>query len=730
MPGGQGRLSRRKLVALGPVDGGPDALGGTALTRRALHRRRADRITVHGGFRSLLVLAGRRSSVGARALVTYDRHTDQGRALRWEDATALLVMSEPVGVSVDVFDTVLTRRVIGDDTLWWIVGTAMVGEGAWSGDVRSFVHARCQASRLSSEASLDDIYKQTVLSDRCRGARGPTLESRVERELTIPVHGAREALERLRTTGHRLTFVSDMHLPEAHLAACLAEHGLSGPEDGLVISSIAGAAKWTGELFPMLRRGASGQFEWHIGNDLWADVAMAERAGVRALPLRSAEPTSLERCMAGSPGSVGAALAGAALRVRARGPREGRADPALWEVGADVAGQCLAAFLLWVRGQCEQAGAQQVLFLARDGELPLRMAEAMPDDHWSGRRLTYVHGSRRLWSVAAAAVLGVDAWLAAGTADRAAFLRQDENHVPWASLLGRVGLGAADLDAHPSLQDLAPDDVLPTSMTSAWLAMLDDVDTRLLIEQRARRQYVDLRQHLEELGIPATRLAVVDVGWRGQLAWHVSAVLRGFTGFEPVHLHFGGVDVAVDQAEAIDVRRFAIDDSRAPLPFPDIISCVETLTASGGQRARSLDRGPDGQVRLVFAPALPEMDTEHRRLMWLSAVEVARELPSRVLLDGWGLHTDALELHVRDVLSEFWLRPTRAHAIAGQHLAAEVDDSGAGVHPVVRPYSLLDRGRPGMRTWRQGSLRLTSPLLASPLAHLLRRLDHRRRPRT
>lgn len=655
---------------------------------------------------------------------------DQGRALRWEDATALLVTSEPVGVSVDVFDTVLTRRVVGDDTLWWIVGTAMVGEGAWSGDASSFVHARRQASRLSAEATLDDIYDQAVLSDRCCRVRGPALESRVERELALPVHGAREALERLRKAGHRLTFVSDMHLSEAHLAACLAAHGLSGPEDGLVISSTVGAAKWTGMLFPVLRREAPGQLQWHIGNDLWADVAMAERAGVRALPLRSAEPTLLERCMAGSPGSVGAALASAALRVRVRGPREGRADAALWEVGADVAGQCLAAFLLWVRGQCDQTGAQQVLFLARDGELPLRMAEAMPEDHWQGRRLTYVHGSRRLWSLAAAAALGVDAWLAAGTADSAAFLRQDENRIPWASLLGRVGLVPADLDAHPSLRDLSPDEVLPTSKTSAWLAMLEDVDTRLLLERRAKRQYADLCEHLEGLGIPATRLAVVDVGWRGQLAWHVSAVLRGFTGFEPVHLHFGGVDVAVEQTKAIDVRRFAVDDSRAPLPFPDIISCVETMTASGGQRARSLERGPDGEVQLVFAPALPEMDTEHRRLMWHSAVEVAREMPSRVLLDDWGLHTDELDRHVRHVLTEFWLRPTRVHAIAGQHLAAEVDDSGAGVHPVARPYGLLDRGRPGMRTWRQGSLRLTSPLLTTPLALLLPMLDRRRRPRT
>jgi hypothetical protein len=334
----------------------------------------------------------------------------------------------------------------------------------------------------------------------------------------------------------------------------------------------------------------------------------------------------------------------------------------------------------------------------------------MPADHWSGFTLGYLQGSRRMWSVAAAASLGVDVWLAAGTADASGFLRQGENTLPWGSLLGRFALRPDDLSDAPRLVDLPSDQPLPDTLTADWHRVLNDPAVRRRIEDRAERQHTDLRDYLRAQGVGSGRVAVVDVGWRGQLAWHVSAVLRGVTGAEPVHLHFGGVDIATSEAAQVDIRRFAVDDSREALPFPDVISCVETITASGRERARSLQRGTDGTVRPVFDPALPDMDTEHRRVMWRAAVAVAAALPSRATLQTGNLQTSAVDRQVREVLTRFWTHPSHVHALAASHLAAEVDDS-AGVHPVARPYTVLQHSGQDARTWRQGSLRLTSPAL-------------------
>ena len=647
---------------------------------------------------------------GARALHHHDRWVDFGRQQSWVQVVDRLVAVAPSTVSVDVFDTVLVRRVVGDETLWWMVCADLVRRGLWSSSSEDFLRARRDAAAARPNGSLSDIYAQPVLSRLLDPLAGALVEETVEAVLASPVPQAAWGLEQLRRAGHQLIYISDMHLSSKHLQSCLLEHGLAEPGDRIVVSSEVGAAKWQGKLFPLLHDIAGLKPQWHVGNDLWADVAMAECAGVTAIPLRAAEPSALERCMSAKPGTAGAAIAGAARQVRVGLPSAGPVEQALREVGADVAGQCLAAFLLWVREQCEQAGVRDLAFLARDGELPYRTAQAMPADHWVDVHLRYLHGSRRLWSVAAAAVLGLETWLDAGTVDDAAFLRQAQNNVPFESLLGRLALQPQDLTDFPALVALSPSEPLPLEENDTWQVVLRDREIRRRIAARAARQHRDLRDHLKAQGLGRGRVALVDVGWRGQLAWHVSAVVRDLTGVEPLHLHFGGVDVALREAAQADIRRFAVDDSREALPFPDFVSCVETLTASGRPRAQALERDPEGKVRLIFEAPLATMDTEHRRTLWGSAVEVGRALPPRAALARWGLDEDGLDGLVRDVLRRFWLRPSFTHALAAANLGAEVDDSGTVVASVASPYRRFGLYQ-SSRTWRQGSLKLSPPVL-------------------
>lgn len=655
--------------------------------------------------------------MAGRLLLHGDRVTDAARHRGWSTVAAYLCHVEPGLVSVDVFDTVLTRQVVGEPALWWVTAAALREAGCWEGSQEEFVTARGAAAAAVPAGTLEQIYEQPVLAGRCPPGAGLATEHHVETGLAVGVPGAAQALQDIRAAGHRVVFVSDMHVGQDHLWQVLRTHQLVADGDELVISSRVGASKSAGTLFPQLHR--TGQLpSWHVGNDLWSDVAMAERAGVAALPVRLAEASRLEQVMADGTAPLASVLAGAARRVRMSSDALPPAEADLWETGADVAGQCLSAFLLWVRDQCEDDRTEQLLFLARDGELPLRMARAMPPDHWDGIELRYLEGSRRLWSVAAAAPMGVEAWLAAGTAGDAGFVRQKQHVIPWGSLLSRIALEPADLAEHAALRGLPVDQPLPRHLDSAWRELLADDRIRERLQVRAEQVYRDLRELLQD-GSGVTRVAVVDVGWRGQMATHVSAVLRSIRQHEPVHLHFGGVDVAADSRTA-DIRRFAVDDSLRPLPFPDVISCVETFTASGAARARGIERDGNGAPRLVFDASLAHMDTPQRRLMWSSAVEVARSVPDRATLRRWGLLSQALDEPVRRVLWTFWSTPSTRHARAAAQLAAEVDDAGITVSRVARPYrvrDLLRRQSSPIRTWRQGSLRLTRPLLRTVLRH-------------
>jgi glycosyltransferase involved in cell wall biosynthesis/FMN phosphatase YigB (HAD superfamily) len=651
---------------------------------------------------------GHRSALGPKLLVRLDRRWRTGRDRRIGPAVGAALAERPDVVSLDVFDTVLTRRLIDAEDVWWAVGAELVRDGGTTAAPDAFATARREVAARRPTASLHELASEPAIA-AAFGADVADLEHAAEASLLLPVPGAAEALQRLRDAGVEIVFVSDMHLAPDELWKTLEARELATDLDDLVVSSDVGASKSSGALFEVLephRRRVV-----HLGNDLWSDVAMAAPAGIRGIAVRAAEPTRAEATMRSRPGSVGSAVAAAARLARLGQDPTGPLDAAVIETGA-VAGQCFTAFLLWVREQCAREDITDVGFLARDGELPLRMAQALPADHRDGLELHYVEvAARRAWTVAAAASLGIDAWMAVGDADDRAFLHTSRHLVPFGSLLRRVALGPDDLAGHASLAGLDPTKPLPAELAGAWRALLADPAIRAAILERANEQRDLLAEHLRGLRLADRRLALVDVGWRGQLAWMMSAVLRDVTGAEPVHLHFGGANVAAG-LEGADIRRFAVDDSVAPLPFPEMVAAVEMFTASGAPRVVGLHRDDAGRVEPIHEPGLPEVANAARTRLWDTAIATAAALPRRADLDRWGLDGRLLPDEVRAVLTEVWTDPEPAHALAAAQLVHEVDDAGTVLGPVAARYRLgefVGERHVAPRQWREGSLVLTPP---------------------
>jgi glycosyltransferase involved in cell wall biosynthesis/FMN phosphatase YigB (HAD superfamily) len=668
--------------------------------------------------RGLVQRVAQRSPYGSKVLVRLDRRARTGRAVRFEELVDEVLQLRPDVVSIDVFDTVLTRRVVATEDVWWIAGARLAERTGDAELAERYVAARTRAAADLPHAPLGELVRHPAFDGFPPGAAD--VEAEVEATLFRAVPGAVDGLRRLREGGVALAFVTDMHLGRRDLWNALVDRGLATEADQLVISSEVGKSKARGGLFAEL--GPDRQRVVHLGNDLWSDVAMAEAEGVRGLAIASAEPNRAEARMAQRRGSVGTAVAAASRLARLRQTSADPLDAALVETGA-LAGQCFGAFLLWARDQCATEGITDVGFLARDGELPLRMAEAMPDDHWDGCHLRYVElASRRAWSVAAAASLGMDAWMAIGDADERAFINTSRHLVPFRSLLERIALRPEDLHRHADLAALDPEAPLPPRAVSAWSALLADQDIRATILERAHEARGLLIEYLHGLDLGDRRLALIDVGWRGQLAWMMSAVLRDITGAEPLHLHFGGANVARGLQGEVDIRRFAVDDTVEPLPFPDMVSCVETFTASGRARALGLERGPTGEVEIVEGAGVPDVANAARSRLWSTAIESAALLPSRAELDGWQLDGSTLATEVRDILTAFWTDPEPVHAMAAAQLGFEVDDAGTVVGPVAARYRLSefigDRAA-APRQWRQGSLRLTPPLQRTAFRSLL-----------
>ncbi len=603
----------------------------------------------------------------------------------WPEVVRAVTRLRPDVVSVDVFDTCLVRDLASDQAVE-------------------------RAIRLAA--------------DRSASSSPDGMAGEIERQLCRPVPGVEAHLREIRRADAEVVFLSDTDRPSELLIDLLRHHGIFADGDRLVSSCEAGSTKSDGRLFRSTWPDAgNGRVVWHVGNHLWADVAMAAAAGVTPRPLLEADTNRYERAMAARSGGYGPALAAAARLARlgiVADQRAGKLDPhraSVQRLGADVAGQAMAAFVLWVAEQCRVERVDHVGFLARDGELPFKVAAAMPADHWEGRSLRYIHCSRLTWSLAAASAIGVDRWLTEGTLDDDAFLHAKRHHVPLGALLARVGLTQADLVDDPDHKWLAvldQDTVLPEIAAADWEALLADPAVRERIAVRSDERLKLIVDRLRSEGMPAGRYGLVDVGWRGRLASQVSAVLAQVVGEEPVHFHFGGDKVLPDVDARVPIRRFAFDGVTDPFPIEAPVSCIETLTASGKPRVVDYRRAPDGSVELVFdRPAVGEAGD--RSELWAGAMRMAELIPSRAALDRWGLAPESLAEETRQVLDRWWNRPTRHDADAFRGLTFEHDEAGTALRPLIRPYRLYELRRTEQgtsRQWPQGSAVISGRLMA------------------
>ncbi|MGI9597542.1 MAG: hypothetical protein ACR2QK_15360, partial [Acidimicrobiales bacterium] len=636
--------------------------------------------------------------IGPRAMYRLQRAGGGLSEKGWPEIVRDATRLRPEVVSVDVFDTCLVRDLVGDEAIEHVIEHRRADRGIGSD---------------GAEGPKLDETGESARADEADEA------DQAERELCRPVPGVAEALEQVRRADAKVVFVSDTDRSSRLLTNILESHDLYVDGDRLVASCEAGSTKSDGRLYDDTfgdrgsRSSAHGSV-WHVGNHLWADVTMAATAGLRPIPMIEADANRYEHAMAARADGYGPAVAGAARLARLRIEEARRAGTIetqrarVQTLGADVAGQTMAAFVLWVAEQCRAEGIEHLAFLARDGELPYEVARALPPDHWQGRSLRYLHCSRLTWSLAAASVLGVERWIADGTGDDEAFLLAKRHDVPFSALLARIGLTAADVAGDPDhrwLAGLDSDKALPVEAVTDWESLLADRAVHQQIAVRADDRLKLIVDRLRQEGTPAGKFGLVDVGWRGRLASQVSAVLAQVVGQDPVHFHFGGENILPDVEATVPIRRFAFDGISDPDPILTPVSCIETLTASGKPRVIEYRRNSDGEVDLVFDEP-PAGRLGDRTELWAGALRMAELMPSRATLQDWGLDPGSLADEAKAVLDHWWNRPSGDEVEALADLTFEHDEAGTSLRPLVTPYrpSEMRPNRPSsVRQWPQGS---------------------------
>lgn len=614
--------------------------------------------------------------------------------------------------SFDVFDTSLTRMVGQPAALFQLHGHLLVRVGRWSLGAGQYASARVDAearARLNSrtqDVTLAAIYRELAVAYNLSEADAALFmeqELKLEEEFLRPVPQTVELLREQRELGARILFVSDTYLSASMLKHYLIRFGLAAETDSVWSSSDAGFTKGSGDLFKHVlqhEQVAAGSL-LHIGDSKSADVAIPKSMGIRSEWFDAAMLTPREILIekhTGSTAGIASLLSGASRWVRLSVQARGDEQRALRAMAAEVAGPVMSAFLLWVIEKSHALGIKRLMFVARDGQVMLRMAKPLAAKLNVEFDMRYLYANRHVVNLAGLRAVNSTAldWITEGAA--VATLGE---------ILERVGVDISAVAAEAKKAGLPGVGMLGQGLASALRDFLKSptVSSRILESAQQRREFV--QAYFADCGLmDGTPCAVIDIGWKGRVFGSLCEVIGEAHAGRHTALYFG---------------LFAKPEPH-PLGRQEAYLFDRSDPVSGG-RAFDIDALPNVMEIFSQADHGQVLAVEHREGRYMPVLrsetndvgsiwdvpyfqDCLTSFASALSIDErWCTPMPDLRAVCEMLLRELITRPSRDEAfLLGSF--QYVDGPNGSPHPLARPYQLRD----AYRTFRSGVLPRSSPV--------------------
>lgn len=429
--------------------------------------------------------------------------------------------------SFDVFDTCVSRSWAYPRDLFRELGARFAPKNLSDDRVARFAHEfqikrvraekrAYRASTFREAASIYDIYRHFAPPRGLRMDAKSLIEAEIqlERESIYPIQATVVFINRLREAGYRIIFVSDMYLPSSILSPVLHELGVMRDGDKLYVSCDIGLTKYSGRLYRHIlqcEKLLPGQLD-HTGDNVWADVKMPLSIGIKAHHFAASQLTPHEISMAGRRLSRirnSSHLAALSRRARLAGlarPDEERAD--FESLIHSTIAPFLVSYVMWVIEQAKLQKIDRLYFVARDGEVLLRIARILCEKRQTPE-LRYLHGSRRAW-LAPSIHPNLRGW-------EKLLITPGQTNSQY-DILSRAGLDQESIGQIQGILHYAPPAQLKSLDRKTAEAFLTDVisnpETAAIMFESATKHRSIALTYLEQQGIlDGSNWALVDAGW-------------------------------------------------------------------------------------------------------------------------------------------------------------------------------------------------------------------------
>ena len=529
-------------------------------------------------------------------------------------------------LSVDVFDTLLLRKVPKPSDIHLVVGQRLCASNELPGHLTPRLYSRlrilAEAEARNARSAADGSVEVDLLEIHriLAGATGGTpVEALIERELEVErefVFPDRRLADFVRETASRrglpVVAVSDTYLSSAQVTALLA-----GAIPDLTFSRVFTSSDFRtgkgGQLWKMVLQQLEVEPDTivHFGDSEEADVHCASLVGIRAVhcPASTARFIGVEarERIAGPPGDPSHWCDehlgdGGISAIRRRAthlspPRPLTAEEEVtWESGTSVLGPIFTGFARWVRDRAHAIGAERVLCLMREGQFLKTLVDR--SGGLDARDLRVATGWASREALARASIYG-------GTeSELRAFMARIHPPSPL-ELAVSFGLAPDDL---PQTELLVRQFHLTRGGPDAGNSYIDRVlDTPDLVAKIVRRS-ADRRQLLWEhirsaVGSGSGPVAVVDIGWAGTIQEGLQAIADR----EGADLRFHGLFLLAHIGSSERLLRGTVlegylgDSGDIPFDLSPITGGPELIElVSMCDRGSFLEMGPDGEP--VLAP--------------------------------------------------------------------------------------------------------------------------------
>jgi hypothetical protein len=276
---------------------------------------------------------------------------------------------------------------------------------------------------------------------------------------------------------------------------------------------------------------------------------------------------------------------------------------------ACVVAPLLVAFVEHVLEDCRARGIDEIAFMARDGQLPMRIACKIVQQRALPVRMRYLYGSRHALHLPAfAGIDGAQSWLL-----------EDTTHLSLADIAERGDLPPELVEQagrrfgyHGLHADIARRD------RAGLRQVIREPSIEAALHARAAARWADCHAYYAGCGLtPGARVALVDVGWSGRMQASLRSILDR-AGGPAVHLtgHYLCLVSKTVTSEHDEVLGFLHDPQRdgASCPFVEYRAVIESALMADHATTTGFARDSDGIVVPRFGPPPPAQQVATARL--------------------------------------------------------------------------------------------------------------------